>query len=118
MGFGPFLRFLGLAAVLFVVWLLVSGRYDLPYLLTIGVLSALAVAGFGLLPGRADREARPIELTFAGVMDRLRLIKEVLVSPVQVIVLHPRLPISRMVNGGGSTAWARKRSWQVASDPG
>lgn len=99
MGFGPFLRFLSLAAVLFAFWLLLSGHYT-PYLLTVGVVSALGVAAFGRVLGYSDAEGHPIELTFAGLMYWPWLIREILVSAVQVsaIILHPRLPISpRMI---------------------
>ena len=111
MGFGPSLRFLSLAAVLPVFWLLLSGHHDSPYLLTVGLLSLLAVAAFGLVSGFVGRPSR---------------IREMLVSPARVsavqvpaISLYPPLPIlPRMINGGGSTAQTQKRYWQVVSDPG
>lgn len=89
------MRFVSLAAVLFVFWLLLSGHYT-PFLIGAGALVAIAMAGFGYVLGYIDEEGHPIELTLRGLLYWPWLIKEILVSAVKVawVIVHPSLPIS------------------------
>ena len=89
------MRYLSLAAFLFVFWLALSGHYT-PMLISAGA----ACAGLCLLAAirlrAADAEGHPVEL-FRGALTYLPwLIWEIAKSAwtVTKIILHPRLPIS------------------------
>lgn len=82
-------------ATLFLFWLLLSGIYT-PFLITAGLVAAIAVAALARRMQVADREGHPIELTFGALLYWPWLALEILKSGWQVtrIVLDPRLPIS------------------------
>jgi multicomponent Na+:H+ antiporter subunit E len=89
------MRYLSLAAFLFVFWLALSGHYT-PMLISAGA----GCAGLCLLAAirlrAADAEGHPVEL-FRGALTYLPwLIWEIAKSAwtVTKIILHPRLPIS------------------------
>ena len=89
------MRVLSLAAVLFGFWLLLSGHYT-PFLIGAGLIVSLVVAGVGLAMGYTDEEGHPIELLLNGLAYWPWLIKEIMVSAINVssIILKPSLPIS------------------------
>lgn len=81
--------------MLFGFWLLLSGHYT-PFLVGVGLATAILVAAGGLLLGYADREGHPVELTLRGLLYWPWLIKEIVMSAVNVswVILQPSLPIS------------------------
>jgi len=86
---------LGLAASLFVFWLLLSGIYT-PFLVLSGLGASVAVALLAQRMEVADREGHPIHLGLAALAYWPWLLKEIFRSGWQVtrVILDPRLPIS------------------------
>jgi multicomponent Na+:H+ antiporter subunit E len=89
------MRIASLAGFLLVFWLALSGHYT-PWLVTFGVLSALAAAFVALRMGLADREGHPTQLMLRAPLYWLWLAKEIAMSAWSVakLILTPRLPIS------------------------
>lgn len=89
------LRVLSLIVILFAFWLLLSG-YFAPFLLTMGVLSAIAVAMLGHRMDLVDHEGHPIQLSWRLIFYWPWLFKEIAMSAwsVSCVILNPRLPIS------------------------
>jgi len=89
------LRALSLVVILFAFWLLLSG-YFVPFLLTMGLLSAVAVAMLGRRMDLVDHEGHPIRLSWRLILYWPWLFKEIVKSAWDVsrIILSPRLPIS------------------------
>ena len=83
------------AITLFVFWLLLSG-YFTAFLVTMGALSAVAIALLGRRMDVIDREGHPIHLTWRVLGYWPWLMKEIAKSAwgVSRIILDPRLPIS------------------------
>ncbi len=94
-------RTLSLAAVLFVFWLLLSGHYS-PYLLTVGLLSSLAVAAFGSILGYADREGHPIELVREPAPT-----SAILVRWIRSVTTKPRTTANRPTANASCTGGSR-----------
>jgi len=89
------LRALSLVVLLFAFWLLLSG-YFVPFLLTMGVASAIAVALLGRRMDLIDHEGHPIRLSWRLIFYWPWLFKEIVASAWDVarIILNPRLPVS------------------------
>jgi len=89
------LRALSLVIVLFAFWLLLSGFFT-PFLLAMGVASALAVSMLGRRMDLVDQEGHPIRLSWRLLSYWPWLFKEIAVSAwaVSRIILDPRLPVS------------------------
>lgn len=89
------MRALSLVIILFAFWLLLSGFF-VPFLLTMGLLSAIAVAMLGRRMDLVDHEGHPIQLSWRLIFYWPWLFKEIVVSAWSVsrIILTPRLPIS------------------------
>lgn len=89
------MRALSLVVILFAFWLLLSG-YFVPFLLTMGLLSAVAVAMLGRRMDLVDHEGHPIRLSWRLILYWPWLFKEIVKSAWDVsrIILSPRLPIS------------------------
>jgi len=89
------LRALSLVIILFAFWLLLSG-YFVPFLLTMGLLSAIAVALLGRRMDLVDHEGHPIQLSWRLIFYWPWLFKEIVLSAwsVSCVILNPRLPIS------------------------
>jgi multicomponent Na+:H+ antiporter subunit E len=89
------MRIASLAGFLLVFWLALSGHYT-PWLVTFGVLSALAAAFVALRMGLADREGHPTQLMLRAPLYWLWLAKQIALSAWSVakLILTPRLPIS------------------------
>lgn len=89
------MRALSLVVILFAFWLLLSG-YFAPFLLTMGVASAVAVAMLGRRMDLVDHEGHPIHLSWRLILYWPWLFKEIAKSAWDVarIILSPRLPIS------------------------
>lgn len=88
-------RVISMAIVLLVFWLTLSGLYT-TFLVTAGVISAIAIA---LLAGRmdvADREGHPIHLGLSALTYWPWLVWQIILSAVNVtrIIINPSLPIS------------------------
>ena len=84
-----------LGAVLYCVWLLLSGHLS-PLLLTLGLVSALCATAMAFRMEIVDLKPRPVRLRWAFVRYWLWLGKEIVKSNLQVArcILTPTLPIS------------------------
>ena len=93
------LRALSLAGVLAVLWLLLSGYYDQPLLLGLGVASVIAVTFIALRMDVADREGFPIHLTWRGLFYWPWLLWEIVKSnfDIALVLIRPRMPIDLSV---------------------
>ena len=89
------LHALSIGAVLFAVWLLLSGHYT-PLITTLGLLSCASVAWITLRMDVADQEGHPIHLTWRAVWYWMWLGVEIVKANIDVIkrVLSPSMPIS------------------------
>lgn len=89
------MRSLSLVIILFAFWLLLSG-YFVPFLLTMGLLSAIVVAMLGRRMDVVDHEGHPIQLGWRLIFYWPRLFKEIVLSAWSVsrVILDPRLPVS------------------------
>jgi multicomponent Na+:H+ antiporter subunit E len=87
-----------LLVCLAVFWVLLSGFFT-PFLLSVGLGSALAVVWFARRMDVVDDEGHPIRLGPRVLLYWLWLLKEIAKSAwdVSKIILHPRLPISPTV---------------------
>jgi multicomponent Na+:H+ antiporter subunit E len=87
----------GVSAVisLFAFWLLLSGHFT-PFLLLMGIVSAVAVVLFSWRMAVVDHEGHPIHLGAAAAWYWPWLFKEIVKSAWDVtkLIVHPRLPIS------------------------
>jgi multicomponent Na+:H+ antiporter subunit E len=83
------------AIVLFVFWLLLSGFFT-AFLVTMGALSAVAIAWLGRRMDLIDHEGHPVHLTWRALEYMPWLVKEIVKSAWDVsrIIVDPRLPIS------------------------
>jgi multicomponent Na+:H+ antiporter subunit E len=89
-------RLVSTILVLFVFWLLLSGHYT-PFLLTAGIVCAVAVAAFARRMDVIDREGHPLHLAPRAMLTYWPwLIKEIVKSAWDVsrVIVHPRLPIT------------------------
>lgn len=89
------MRYLSLAAFLFVFWLALSGHYT-PMLVVAGAASAVVCLLVAIRLRAADSEGHPVELFLGAVTYFPWLIREIAKSAWSVtkVILHPRLPIS------------------------
>ncbi|MDE3000965.1 MAG: Na+/H+ antiporter subunit E [Gemmatimonadota bacterium] len=89
---------LSLCVVLLGVWLLWSGRYSIEhtYVLVLGIVSCLAVAGIVRRMGIVDSEGHPVHLAGRAIVYLPWLLIAILRSNVDVAlrILNPRLPVS------------------------
>jgi multicomponent Na+:H+ antiporter subunit E len=92
------MRYVSLAVVLFLFWLLLSG-YFTSGLLTFGILSALAAVMIAGRMSAVDEEGHPIQLIFGAITYWPWLIWEIVKSAWSVtkIIVDPALPISPTV---------------------
>lgn len=88
-------RSLSVIVTLFAFWLVMSG-YFTPFLLTMGVLSAVAITAFAHRMDVLDHEGHPIHLSASAFTYWPWLVKEIVKSAwdVSKIILDPKLPIS------------------------
>ena len=86
---------ISLGAVLFVVWLLLSGHYE-PLVITFGVVSCALVVVISTRMDVADREGQPIHLTWNALVYWPWLIWQIVLANIDVArrVLSPSLPVS------------------------
>lgn len=89
------MRTLSLTIVLFAFWLLLSG-YFVPFLVTMGLVSAMAVVALGRRMDLVDQEGHPVRLSWRVLGYWPWLLKEIAKSAwdVSKIILSPELPIS------------------------
>jgi len=90
------LRALGLGALLFGFWLLLSGHYDSPLLIGFGIGSTALVVYLSLRMDVVDHEGQPLQLGGRFWRYAPWLLKEILVANLHIarIILTPSLPIS------------------------
>ena len=88
-------RIVVMGSLLFGVWLLWSGHYTL-LTTSLGIGSCLLIVGLSIRMHIVDEEGQPVHLVTRLPGYSLWLMKEVVVSNVDVArrILHPRLPIS------------------------
>lgn len=88
----------GLAISLCLTWLLLSGHYT-PLLLALGALSVALIVWVAHRMDVIDHEGQPIQLTARTPIYWLWLLKEIIVSNIDVTrrILSPRLDISPQV---------------------
>ena len=86
---------LSLGAVLFAVWLLLSGHYT-PFILILGVVSCITIVTVTLRMEVADREGHPIHLTWRALTYMPWLMIEIIKANFDVAkrVLSPSLPVT------------------------
>jgi multicomponent Na+:H+ antiporter subunit E len=86
---------ISLGFALFAFWLLLSGHFE-PFLIAMGLASAIAVVLFSRRMGVADREGHPIGLSLQALLYWPWLAREIVKSALTVsrIILDPKLPIS------------------------
>ncbi len=90
---------LSLGALLFVLWLLLSGHWDNPLLVGFGVISAALCVWLAMRMDVADREGVPLRLALRTPLYWPWLTLQVCRANIEVarLILHPRLPISPTV---------------------
>ncbi len=88
-------RSLSVIITLFAFWVVLSG-YFTPFLLTMGVVSAVAVVWFAHRMDVIDHEGHPMHLSPSALLYWPWLLKEIVKSAIDVskIILNPSLPIS------------------------
>ena len=84
---------------LFGLWLLLSGHYDNPLLLTLGVISSIAVVFIAQRMDVIDHESVPLQLRFGFIGYLGWLAKEIILANVAVakIIISPSLPLSPLL---------------------
>ncbi|MCZ6484062.1 MAG: Na+/H+ antiporter subunit E [Alphaproteobacteria bacterium] len=84
---------------LFGLWLLLSGHYDDPLLLTLGVISSIAVVFIAQRMDVIDHESVPLRLRFGFIGYLGWLAKEIILANVAVakIIISPSLPLSPLL---------------------
>lgn len=89
------LRSLSVIFTLFAFWVVLSG-YFTPFLLTMGLVSAVAVLWFAHRMDVIDHEGHPVHLSRSALLYWPWLVKEIVKSAwdVSKIILNPALPIS------------------------
>lgn len=88
-------RVISMAIVLLVFWLTLSGIYT-AFLITAGVISALAIAVLANRMDVADHEGHPIHLGLSALTYWPWLVWQIILSALNVtrIIINPSLPIS------------------------
>jgi multicomponent Na+:H+ antiporter subunit E len=102
------MRYLSLAAFLFVFWLVLSGHYT-PMLVIAGLVSAAACVLAAFRMRAADEEGHPTEFFWGAVSYFPWLVVEIAKSgwAVTKIILHPRLPVSPTMTTVGASQKTR-----------
>lgn len=86
---------LSLGAVLFIVWLLLSGHYT-PFILTLGVASCVLVVAITVRMDVIDQEGHPIHLTWRALIYWPWLLVEIVKANIDVArrILSPSMPVT------------------------
>lgn len=84
-----------LGAVLFAVWLLLSGHYT-PFIIALGIASSALVVLVTLRMDVADREGHPIHLTWRALTYWPWLMVEIVKANIDVakLIMSPSMPIT------------------------
>ncbi len=84
---------------LFGLWLLLSGHYDDPLLLTLGVISSIAVVFIAQRMDVIDHESVSLRLRFGFIGYLGWLAKEIVLANIAVakIIISPSLPLSPLL---------------------
>ncbi|NQV57033.1 MAG: Na+/H+ antiporter subunit E [Rhodospirillales bacterium] len=93
------LRSASLAIGLFLLWLALSGFYDVPLLVGLGIASSLLVVFIAHRMDLADHEGHPIHLGSGAVTFWPWLAWEIIKANIDVarIILSPKMPISPVI---------------------
>jgi multicomponent Na+:H+ antiporter subunit E len=102
------MRYLSLAAFLFVFWLVLSGHYT-PMLVVAGLVSAAACVLAAVRMRTADEEGIPTEFLRGAFTYLPWLVVEIAKSgwAVSKIILHPRLPVAPTMTTVGASQKTR-----------
>lgn len=94
-GVGALFHVVSLAAVLYGLWLVLSGHFE-PLLLILGAASVVVVVAIAHRMDVIDREGHPVQLTWRALGYWIWLGWEIVKSNIDVakIILSPSLPIS------------------------
>lgn len=86
---------MSLGFVLAILWILLSGYYDEPILLAMGVVSVVLVVLVSRRLDIVDHEGHPAHLSIRGLLYWPWLMKEIVKSSIDVslVILHRRMPI-------------------------
>jgi len=89
------LHSLSLGLVLFCIWLLLSGQYNV-FVISLGIISVLVVLYITSRMDLIDREGHPIHLTLGAITYLPWLIKEIIKANIDVVkrILSPSLNIT------------------------
>ena len=89
------LHSLSLGLVLFCIWLLLSGQYNV-FVISLGIISVLVVLYIISRMDLIDREGHPIHLTLGAITYLPWLIKEIIKANIDVVkrILSPSLNIT------------------------
>lgn len=84
---------------LFGLWLLLSGHYDNPLLLTLGIISSIAVVFIAQRMDVIDHECVPLQVRFGFIGYLAWLTKEIILANIAVakIILSPSLPLGPLL---------------------
>ena len=84
---------------LFGLWLLLSGHYDSPLLLTLGVISCIAVVFIAQRMDVVDHESVPLQVRFGFIGYLAWLTKEIVLANIAVakIIISPSLPLGPLL---------------------
>ena len=84
---------------LFALWLLLSGHYDNPLLLTLGAVSSIAVVVIAQRMDVIDHEGVPLQVRFGFIGYLAWLTKEIILANIAVakIILSPSLPLGPLL---------------------
>ena len=84
---------------LFGLWLLLSGHYDNPLLLTLGVISCIAVIFIAQRMDVVDHESVPLQVRFGFIGYLAWLTKEIVLANIAVakIIISPSLPLGPLL---------------------
>ena len=84
---------------LFGLWLLLSGHYDNPLLLTLGIISSIAVVFIAQRMDVIDHECVPLQVRFGFIGYLAWLAKEIVLANLAVakIILSPSLPLGPLL---------------------
>ena len=84
---------------LFGLWLLLSGHYDSPLLLTLGVISCIAVVFIAQRMDVIDHESVPLQVRFGFIGYLAWLTKEIVLANIAVakIIISPSLPLGPLL---------------------
>lgn len=92
-------RSISLGVFLAILWLLLSGYFDKPIILAMGVASVVFVVLISRRMDVADHEGHPVHLSIRTLLYWPWLLKEIVISSIDVskVILQRRMPINTSI---------------------